>query len=418
MDLRRLLLLSTILGSLAVRSESADLYYGLTGFLSQGLADPNTGLTSFPTLMIPMGGRYEGMGTAYSAVAADSGYLESNPAGSATLAYTELSFLHHAWIADSSLEGVVYTVRFDDLGIGIGGKFLYVPFTAYDEWGARDGKGYITETVGTFNVGYNFFPSYRFSGISAGANLKVAWRNVPAAIYPDQSALTALLDLGLLTRFDFLKPYISRSRNFAVGVVLKNFGLPALGGLSWPGEPLPTQLTAGIAWSPIRPLILALDFNLPVSLDPSVPAQRWDVATGATLQVTPFLSIQGGVHVKGDNPRVAVGSTIDMKGISFILNYNLDLSGRLNPLDKFSVEVKLNLGDKGRLAAQQKVADLYLNGVDAYIRGDLEGAMGYWESALAIDPGFSPVRDLIDSTREELELRREMEQKLRPDRVY
>ena len=293
-----------------------------------------------------------------------------------------------------------------------------MPFTAYNEWGVRNGKGYISETVGTFNVGYNFFSSYRFSGLSAGANLKVAYRGVPAAIYPDQSVLTAMIDLGLLTRFDLLKPYISRSRNFSVGLVLKNLGLPALGGLSWPGEPLPTQLTAGVAWSPIRPLILALDFNLPVSLDPSVPAERWAVATGLSLQVTPFLSVQSGVHLKGDNPRVSVGSTIDAKGVSFILNYNLDLSGRLNPLDKFSVEAKLNLGDRGRLAARQKVEELYLSGVDAYSRGDLADALGFWEGALAIDPGFSPVRDLIESTRAEMDLRRELEQKLQPAGAY
>ena len=418
MDLRRLLLLLVILGSFAVRSESADLYYGLSGLLSENLADPVTGLTSFPTLLIPMGGRYEGMGTAYTAVANDSGYLEANPAGSATLPYSELSFLHHAWIADSSIEGVIYTVRFDDLGIGVGGKFLYVPFTAYNEWGERDGKGYISETVATINAGYNFFSSYRFSGLSAGANLKVAYRGVPASIYPDQSVLTAMIDLGLLTRFDLLKPYISRTRNFSLGLVLKNLGLPALGGLSWPGEPLPTQLTAGVAWSPIRPLLLALDFNLPVSLDPSVPAERWNVATGLTLQVTPFLALQSGVHLKGDNPRVSVGSTIDTRKVSFVLNYNLDLSGRLNPLDKFSIEAKLNLGDRGRLAAQQKVEELYLNGLDAYARGDLTDALRLWEEALAIDPGFSPVRTLIETTRSELEVGRELEQTLRPAEAY
>jgi hypothetical protein len=75
--------------------------------------------------------------------------MEANPAATALLANTELAFSHHGWIADSSLEGVVYTVRFDDLGFGFGGRFLYVPFTGYDEWGERDSRGTISETVAT-----------------------------------------------------------------------------------------------------------------------------------------------------------------------------------------------------------------------------------------------------------------------------
>ena len=127
-------------------ADFSDFYYKLNSALS-GFADPNTGLTAFPTLLIPMGGKYEGMGTAYTAVAMDSGYLEANPSASSSLEATELAFYHHSWIADSNLEGLVYTVRFDDLGIGVGGKFLYVPFTEYNEWGERANRGYISVSI-------------------------------------------------------------------------------------------------------------------------------------------------------------------------------------------------------------------------------------------------------------------------------
>jgi hypothetical protein len=364
-------------------------------------------LTVFPTLLIPMGGRYEGMGTAYTAVAGDSGFLESNPSGSSVLESGELSFLHHSWIADSNIEGVIYTVRYNDLGFGVGGKFLYVPFTEYNDWGEREARGYFSESVAILNLSYNFFSSYNFYGLALGANLKAAYRNVPAAIYPDQSVLTGLLDLGLLTRFNFLKGYISRTKNFSVGLAMKNLGLPAL------SEPVPTTATLGIAYSPFRPVTWALDFNLPISLIPDeAPAERWYLATGLNVTVASFLQVQSGFQLKGDNPRVSVGSTIDLKKVSFVLNYNLDLCGRLNPLDKFSIEAKLNLGDRGRLAQRDRLDELYLNGLEAYATGRLAEAIAFWEQALQIDPGFAPARENIETAQKALRLQQEMEQQL------
>ena len=129
-----------VLNCITVMALGENFYGGVTDLLS-AFRDPNTGLTSFPTLLIPMGGIAEGMGTAYTAVGADAGYIEYNPAASALLKTSELAFYHHNWIADSNMEGVVYTVRFNDFGMGFAGKFLYVPFTAYNEWGAQGATG-------------------------------------------------------------------------------------------------------------------------------------------------------------------------------------------------------------------------------------------------------------------------------------
>ncbi|MCK5735207.1 MAG: UPF0164 family protein, partial [Spirochaetaceae bacterium] len=64
--------------------------------------DPNAGQNSFLSLIIPGGGKYEGMATAHTAMALDGGYLESNPAGGSFLPKTILSFSHVDWIADSA----------------------------------------------------------------------------------------------------------------------------------------------------------------------------------------------------------------------------------------------------------------------------------------------------------------------------
>jgi hypothetical protein len=407
--MKRILLLATVILLLAIPlfADFSDFYYNLNQALS-AYADPNTGLTAFPTLLIPIGGKYEGMGTAYTAVSLDSGFLEANPSASSSLELTELSFYHHSWIADSNLEGVVYTIRYDDLGIGVGGKFLYVPFTEYNEWGDRENRGYISETVATLNVSYNFFSDFNFYGLGIGANLKTAYRNIPAAFYPDQSALTAMLDVGLLTRFNFLKFYISRNKNFSVGAVVKNLGFPAL------GDPLPTLATVGFAYTPIRPLTWAVDFNLPFSFFPeSAPAESWHLATGFNFIITNFLSLQTGFQWKGENPRISVGSSVDLEKVSFVLNYNLDLSGRVDPLDKFSIQAKLNLGDRGRKAAQNRIDELYLSGLAAYADGDLRQAIDYWEQVLELDPSYGPARANIETAKKALELQTEMEDQLR-----
>ena len=381
------------------RADFADLYANI-GKVFGGLEDPNTGLTVFPTLLVPAGGRYEGMGTAYTALAWDSGFLEANPAGSAVLEQSELSFLHHNWIADSRVEGVIYTFRLNDLGIGFGGKFLYLPFTEYGDWAQREAAGIVSETVATANVSYNLFSSYNFFGLAVGGNLKAAYRHIPAVIQPGQSAFTAMVDVGVLSRFNLLKTYYSRSKNFSLGAVVKNVGLPAL------GEPLPSVVTAGIGYSPIRPVTVSADFNLPFTLDGS-PAERWYVASGFDVSVTPFLSLQGGFRVK-ENPQVSIGGTLGLEKVTFTANYNLDLSGSVNPVDKFSIEAKLNLGDGGRASQRRQVDELYANGLEAFAKGEFERAISEWQAALDIDPEFRPAIDSIGTARKRLELQKQI----------
>jgi len=387
--------------------EDNSLYYSLQDIFEFN-ADPNTGLTVFPTLEIPLGGKYEGMGTAFTAVADDLGFLESNPSGGSTLKETQLAFLHHSWIADSNIEGVLYSMRINNLGIGLGGKFLYLPFTAYNDWAERKSKGTISESIATLNVSYNFFSNYYFYGLSLGSNIKVAYRNIPAAIYAGQSAFSVMADVGILSRFNFLKYFFARSKNFSIGLVVKNIG-PFV-----QQEPLPTMATAGIAYSPIRPLTFAFDFNYPFSFNQAdFPAEKWNIAGGINVNITNFLSLQGGFHLKSDNPSISIGTVLDLNTVSFVTNYNLDLSGRLNPLDKFSVEAKLNLGDRGRASRQAKADELYLNGVEAYAHGNNAEAIKYWEMVLQIDPEYIPARENIEIAKKALELQKQMEEKQR-----
>jgi tetratricopeptide (TPR) repeat protein len=387
-----LILLVLAFNQIAVWAVGADLYAGWTDLL-HSFADSNTGLRSFPTLLVPMGGLAEGMGTAYTAMSRDAGYIEYNPSGSSVLPSSELALYHHSWIADSNMEAVVYTIRFGDLGIGFGGKFLYVPFTAYNDWGAAVANNYISESIGTLNVSYNFLSNYYFSGVAVGANFKVAYRNIPdiaaLSVY-NQSAIALMGDLGAQTSFNLLKFYHSQSKNFSVGVVVKNLGISTLA-----DESLPQMATAGLAWSPLRPWTIAVDFTYPFSFPGQPPAEVWNMAVGTTVTVTDFLSVQGGVLMKADNPRVSVGAALTLGTLALNMNYNLDLSGSLNPLDKFSVQAKFDLGDGGRSARAQEVDALYLQGIEAFADGNYEKALELWQEVLKIDPKYFPAADDI-----------------------
>lgn len=387
-----------------VHSSDFQNIYGDAVAFFDFIQDPNTGLTVFPTLTIPMGGEYEGMATAYTAVARDSSFFDANPAASAMLEFTELSFLHNNWIADTSIEGVVYARRIENIGYAFAGKFLYVPFTGYDLWGDRTSGGYYAETIALANISRNFFADHYFAGISVGANLKTAYRHISESIAAGQSAVGVMADFGVLTRFNFLKFYYSRAKNASFGAVVKNVGPYAL------GEPLPMSAAAGFAYSPIRPLLLAADINYPFSFDSDkYPAEKPGYAVGASIAMTDFFSVQTGFLIKGGNPRISLGSMIDVDMLTLVVNYTLDMTTQFNNLDRVSIAVKLNLGDEGRRERARKVEDFYLVGIESYARGEIAASIDYFERALELDPSFTPARETIITARRAMELQTQME---------
>lgn len=368
--------------------------------------NPNTGTTAFPVLFITAGGKYEGMGTAYSAAALDSGFLEANPAASAVQERTELSFLHNNWIADSKVEGISYALRRNNLGIGGGIKIVHLPFTEYDEWAVPVAGSYYSETVGTMNVSYNLFSNYYFFGLALGANLKFAYRHISEIHIPEdlgsQSIFAGMMDLGILTRFNLLKFYPSRTKNFSLAAVVKNLGLVQL------DDPLPTHATFGIAYAPIRPLLLAVDFNLPFSLDPSAEPEAWNIAAGINVDFADFISLQGGFSYWGSNPRATLGAAIELRDLTLTLNYSLDMSTRFEAFNRFSIEAKLNLGDEGRRSLRARIEELYVAGLELYAKGNLEEAIRYWEGVLILDPTFTPAQENMTTALRSLELFRMM----------
>jgi hypothetical protein len=399
------------LSSIWANDEAQDRYGNIADYLNSiyGI-DNNAGLTAFPVLNIPMGGRSEGM-IAFSAIADDVSFIEFNPAGSSMLQRSELAFFHNNWIADTKIEGIAYATRFGNLGLAAGAKLLYMPFTEYNIYGERVSGGYYSEGVAILNVSYNMFSGFYFSGVSLGLNLKGAYRLMPD--YTDnfdnilsgsgwsQSAVMAMADIGLLTRFNLFKFYNSRDRNASVALVARNLGPPAL------DEPLPTVFNAAFSYRPIRPLVFAFDFNYPVNLMDTSLSELPYAAIGFSVNVTNFLSMRGGFMYKAGSSRVSVGSAIYFDKISVDINYTLDLLTQLQPLNRVSLGVRFCLGDGGRGQASDRVDELYLLGLEAYISGNFADAKLCWEEALRINPRYDPARESLAMliNREELNQR-------------
>lgn len=371
--------------------------------LFTGGGERETGLTVFPLLELPLGGERAAMGGAYTAVARDLSGIEANPAGTATLPYTEIGVFHKNYIADTSVESAAGAIRFGDLGVGGGVRYLHVPFTGRDDRGRQTLSTRYSELTAAANVSYNFFRSYSFHGLSVGMNAKFAQRSVPELIAPGQSAASALVDLGMLTRFNFLKPYPSRDRNTAVGFAARNFGTLAL------GESPPATLAAGISYSPLRPLTLAFDTEVPVNLAPDTPSAPIAMSAGGSVQITDFFAAQTGVQLKGGNPRFSLGGGLDLDEVTVAANYTLDLTSQFSGPDNFTLEARFNFGDRGRAASRRELEDLYFEGIEALAAGNPTRAVQLLEQATEIDPKFDPAVETLENALQARELESQME---------
>lgn len=369
--------------------------------------DPNAGQNSFLTLIIPSGGKYEGMATAHTAVALDGGYMEANPAAGSFLPRTVLSFSHVDWIADSALESASFAFRpenNENMGIGFGLKFMHVSFTGYNDWGAQysnngvGASGWYTEAIATASFSYRFLRSFNFGGLSVGTNLKAGYRGVSAALEPGQSAMSLMGDVGLMTQFNFLKGFASRDKNFGVGLVVKNLGSEFID----EADPLPTYASLGISYRPIRPITIAFDFNYPFNLN-GEPAETFSFATGLNADITSFLSAHTGVLIKTGKPRFAIGADIAMRNMTLVANYTLDLTTRMEMFDRMSVAIKVDLDTVQELILRDDAQFYYLEGLDYYAAGEYEKAIDSWNECIRVDKAFTPAYRMIEAARKAIE---------------
>jgi len=329
---------------------------------------------------------------------------------------TILSFSHLDWIADSGLETITFAFRpekNENFGIGFSTKFLHIPFVGYNQWGAqydRHGSsavGWYTELLTTAAISYNFLRSFYFGGISVGASLKVGYRGVSSALEPNQGAPSLLGDFGVMTQFNVFKAYVGRDMNSSVGFAIKNLGKEFIDN----PDPLPTSANIGLSYKPARPITLAFDLNFPFNLNGSTPG-KIAVAFGLNADIIKSVSAHTGVFVKTGKPRFTVGTDITLKDFTIQTNYTLDLASRPELFDRMSIAIKLNMDTVKQLLQRDDAQALYLEGLDAYSKGDLILAISYFENAISLDPSFTPAVEMLATARASQQIEEELRRSL------
>lgn len=375
----------------------------------------NTGLTVFPTLGIAPGGEYEGMAKAYTSLAREATFLDANPAGSVFVPVTELTILHSDLQEDVTMETLIYTVRPDrlgDLGLAAGGKFLRLPFQPVTVLETLPADRY-AEFVTAANVSYRLFRRYPFDGVGIGLTAKIAYRSIPQVLYShlpsvagtNQNALGVLADVGVMTRFNLLKFHVARDKNFFLGAALRNAG-PLIR-----DEPPPTVAAVGLGWRPFRPTLVSADLLVPVSLFPErFPAAPVGFALGMALTLTEFLQLHTGFRYENATPAFAMGTIVGLQDFSLVANYNLDVTTQSGALDRFSVQVRFDLGDRGRDEIQDRIDELYLEALVQVAEGNLEAAAGNLQLATELDPRFGPADALLRQVERTIALERQLQE--------
>ncbi|MBQ0050539.1 MAG: UPF0164 family protein [Treponema sp.] len=361
----------------------------------ESFIDPNEGQTSFRSMNIPMGGRVESMGTAFTGLCDDISFFDYNPAASSVLEQSEVAVFHNAWIADSAMECLTATRRNGNFGYGGQIKCFYVPFTEYNLFGEKLTGSYYSETSAAFNLSYNFLSGYSFKGIALGLNTKIAWRSIPD--YTDnktdeiisgsgleQSALAFMADAGMIMSFNLLKHFVDRNPNFRIGLAFNNLGaaITGFGNQIKLDDPLSTRASLGISYRPFSRFLLSLEFRQPLNLQDFASSGKFSAGSGFEIKITDGFAFEMGFLLQGANPRFSMGSEFDVMGLKMDVCYTFDLTSSSNPVNHISLSAKMKFGDRGRKAALQVVDEIYIEGLRLYANGEYTEAILKWNDAI------------------------------------
>ena len=416
-------------------SKSAGLSYSeLDSTLSSlfyNFVDEDEGQTSFRSLLIPFGGRTESLGSAYTGLSDDIGYLQFNPGAGSIQKKSQISLFHNMWIADSKMETLAFTTRFKNqphFSLGGYASCFYLPFTEYNLFGDRVTSGYYSETFGAINLSYNILAGYDFKGLALGMTLKSGWRGMPDYTDNDsdqiikgsgleQSGLAIAGDIGFILQFNFLKYYYSRDPNVRIGFSAQNLGigLTGFGKQIKIDDPLPTLFSAGISLRFIKPITLSADIQQPVNLFQMGTYLTPYLNSGISFQFTDFLAVLGGFSLKGGNPRFSAGFEFEVQKIRFNFNYSLDFTTSFSPLNRISLSAKVMLGDKGRSIIDKQVDDYYQRGLIYYAEANWQAAIDVWNEALKLNKRFDPAKLGIQSAQYQIDMFQKIRDSLQLD---
>jgi hypothetical protein len=325
-----------------------------------------TGEAGPSMLKLVYGSRALSLGGAYTGVANDVYYMDSNPAGGDPDRIFKVSFIHQEWIEDANYEAVRLSKGFDNrFFIGLGFTYLYLPFTYYDDYGYASGDFTISQCMGILNAGY-VFDKYN---IAVGANIKVFYSYVPDDLCPDQSYLLFAGDVGVIARTNLFKTFIGPDPSLSVGITVKNLGYSQV------MPKLPTEIHLGVSYRVLKNLLLTGETVLPL-YEPVYGS------IGAEFDFAKTFFLQGGIQLV-ENPMAGVGFGYRKKDFNVYASYTPSLAFK----NMMSVSVEFTFGSTKGVEREKEVHRLMVEALDAFRESKYEKAMELAEIVLDLDPG-------------------------------
>ena len=325
-----------------------------------------TGEAGPPMLKLIYGSRALSLGGAYSGVANDVYYMDSNPAGGDPSKVFKVSLIHQEWIEDVNFEAIRLSRGFSDqFFLGLGLTYLYLPFTYYDYYGYTDGKTYtISQCMGMINAGYRF----KKLNIAIGANAKVFYNYVPEDLYEGQSYFLFAADIGVISRTSILKTFIGPEPSITAGITVKNIGYSDF------MEKLPTEFHFGLSYRLLRNLLITGEAVVPLY-------EPVSGSVGVEFDIAKTFFLQGGVQII-ENPMFGVGFGYRRRDFNIYASYTPSMVFR----NMMSVSVEFTFGQTKSLETKKEIERLMVAALDSFGKKDYEGSLGYVEKVLELDP--------------------------------
>jgi hypothetical protein len=297
------------------------LFLALAVPLSADQTNFAAGSQAAPWLKLSNNARSAAMGDAGVAVADDVNASGENPAGLSQLGGQELSFMHHAYILDSSVEHLAYGLSAMP-GLGLAASIDYMNFGSVDKY-SIDASNNLTAD-GSFNPsGYHLDlgAGYAFGSLSAGLNAKM----ISEALDGSTSSSAFAADLGVLWK---------DASGLSLGATLEDLGSQL------DGANLPSGLRAGGAYK----MGLGAGSAVTVALDADVPSADSSASTvggGIEYAAKDLYALRAGYEVVGNDGAggLTLGAGLSYKILQLDYAYSavgvLGNSNQLSALLKF-----------------------------------------------------------------------------------
>jgi hypothetical protein len=283
-------------------------------------------------LLLPIGARATALGQAAVAEGGTTEALFWNPAGLADLKNTEAA-LHHYLSFFGTGDAVVVAVPTSALGVFTVAGYVvdYGDLTVTTITGQQIG------TVTPRNV--ELMASYATSigGVSAGITYKLIQFRVDCSgdcsTVPTAVGTTHAVDIGLRWALPGALPVV-------VGVALRNLGFDLQVNNEAQADPLPTRLTVGAVWVPVRPKagVEGLDLRVLADVQGTVGTGSFSPATllGVESGVKEVIRFRVGYSFLDSNargPSLGLGFKIGRVGLDLAKTfYAADFVGEQEPL--------------------------------------------------------------------------------------